>query len=92
MENSDSREAAAPTMKAIELYLRFYEDQIFRAWDNLTPMQYATILIAVAAIGWVLMKRGAEYTGMAGGAKKSVIVLIALVIGRLGYRFLTQYF
>lgn len=79
-------------MKAIELYLRFYEDQLFRLWDHLTPMQYATILIVVALLGWVLMKRGAEYTGMAGGAKKSVLVVIGLVLARLGFRFLTQYF
>jgi hypothetical protein len=79
-------------MNAIELYLRYYEDQLFRAWDNLTLMQYATILIAVALIGWVLMKRGADYNGMAGGAKKSVIIVIGLVIARLGFRFMTQYF
>jgi hypothetical protein len=79
-------------MKAIESYLRFYEDQLFRMWDNLTPMQYAGILIAVAVIGWVLMKRGAEYTGMAGGAKKSVLLMIGLVIARIGFRFMAQYF
>jgi hypothetical protein len=79
-------------MKAIETYLRFYEDLLFRLWDNMSPMQYGMILLAVGTLGWVLMKSGAGYTGTIGGAKKSVIVCVALVVGRLGYRFVTSYF
>lgn len=79
-------------MQAIEAYLRFYEDQLFRLWDNLTPMQYGLMLLTVGILGWVLMKSGAGYNGMAGGAKKSVLLCVALVVGRLGYRFVTQYF
>ena len=79
-------------MKAIETYLRFYEDLLFRLWDNMSPMQYGMMLLTVGILGWVLMKSGAGYTGTIGGAKKSVIVCVALVVGRLGYRFVTQYF
>jgi hypothetical protein len=37
-------------------YSRYYVKYATDAWNNMTPMQYGTILICVAVFGWVLMK------------------------------------
>lgn len=37
-------------------YLRFYRDYALDFWDNITPMQYGCLLIAVAVGGWLMMK------------------------------------
>jgi hypothetical protein len=37
-------------------YLAFYRQTLFRAWDNLTPMQYVSILITIAVVGYMSMK------------------------------------
>jgi hypothetical protein len=42
----------------ISRYYRFYTRYAADAWNNMTPMQYGTVLILVAAFGWILMKSG----------------------------------
>lgn len=37
-------------------YLAFYRQTLFRAWDNLTPMQYVSLLITIAVVGYLSMK------------------------------------
>jgi hypothetical protein len=37
-------------------YLVVYKKTAFRAWDHMTPQQYATILITVALIGFISMR------------------------------------
>lgn len=47
-------------MHHVHYYLSFYKSFLLRAWDNMTPLQYGCILIAVAVIGYLLMKSGAK--------------------------------
>lgn len=37
-------------------YLAFYRQSLFRAWDNLTPMQYVSLLITIAVVGYLSMR------------------------------------
>ncbi len=37
-------------------YSDFYQEFAADAWDNMTPMQYGTLLIGIGVFGWILMK------------------------------------
>ena len=37
-------------------YFAYYRQSLFRAWDNLTPMQYVSLLITVAVVGYLSMR------------------------------------
>lgn len=39
-------------------YLDFYCRYAADKWNNLTPMQYGSLLISVGVFGWILMKSG----------------------------------
>ncbi len=41
-------------------YVSIYQATAVRAWDHMTPQQYASILIMVGVIGWYAMKGGAK--------------------------------
>lgn len=43
-------------MQIVTDHLAFYENYLLNAWLNMTPMQYGYLLVAIAAIGWLLMK------------------------------------
>ena len=47
-------------MPNVHYYLSFYKNFFLRAWNNITPMQYGMLLVAVAVIGYLLMKSGAK--------------------------------
>lgn len=47
-------------MQNVNYYLGFYKNFFLHAWNNLTPMQYGMLLVAVAVIGYLLMKSGAK--------------------------------
>ena len=50
-------------MLTVNYYLTFYKNYFLHAWNNLTPMQYGFLLVAVAVIGYLLMKSGAKAAG-----------------------------
>lgn len=37
-------------------YMRFYYDYVTGSWDNMGPSGYASVLITIAVVGWLLMK------------------------------------
>ncbi len=37
-------------------YLEYYSQFLSNSWRNLSPMEYAGLLIFIAFFGWVLMK------------------------------------
>jgi hypothetical protein len=39
-------------------YFDFYCQYAADKWENLTPMQYGSLLISVGVFGWILMKSG----------------------------------
>jgi len=39
-------------------YLNFYQRYLLQKWDNLTPMQYGSMLITIGVVGWLMMKSG----------------------------------
>ena len=39
-------------------YLSVYQTTAVRAWNHLTPQQYASLLLSVAGIGWLAMRGG----------------------------------
>ncbi len=43
-------------MQTVNDYFYFYKRYFFEAWNNMTPMEYGFMLVAIAAIGWLLMK------------------------------------
>lgn len=43
-------------MQFVNDQFHFYKRYIFETWDNMSPMQYGFLLVAVAAIGWLCMK------------------------------------
>ena len=45
-------------MQSVYDYFDFYQRFLLGAWHNITPMQYGYLLVAVAVIGWTLMKGG----------------------------------
>lgn len=47
-------------MQQVNFYWSFYKNYFLHAWNNLTPMQYGLLLVAVAVIGYLLMKSGAK--------------------------------
>ncbi len=44
--------------EVVRSYLSIYQSSAAHAWSNLTPQQYATILILVAFVGWLSMRGG----------------------------------
>ena len=40
----------------VSRYVHFYQKFLTQKWDNLTPMQYGTMIIVIAVFGWVLMR------------------------------------
>ena len=40
----------------IDRYWNFYCQYASDAWENLTPMQYGSILIGIGVFGYILMK------------------------------------
>lgn len=45
-------------MQMVNDYLYYYHHHALRAWHNMTPTQYGSLLIAIAVTGWLLMKSG----------------------------------
>lgn len=43
-------------ISTVTYLLNWYQTQIGRAWDNMTPMQYLYLLIFIALCGYALMK------------------------------------
>jgi hypothetical protein len=43
-------------MQVILDHYYYYERFLNRTWDNMTPMQYGSLLVSIAAVGWILMK------------------------------------
>ena len=43
-------------MQTVNDYLYFYKGYVFETWNNMTPMEYGFMLVAIAAIGWLCMK------------------------------------
>ena len=43
---------------SIQQYIKAYQRYAVHFWENMTPMQYGCILIAVFVIGYLLMKSG----------------------------------
>jgi hypothetical protein len=43
-------------------YYAFYGSYFTGRWNNLSPMGYGMLLIAVAGFGWLLMKAGNKRT------------------------------
>ncbi|QDT96219.1 hypothetical protein [Gimesia aquarii] len=43
-------------------YSNFYINYLNKRWDNISPMEYGTVLIVIAFIGWLLMRNGARKT------------------------------
>ncbi|QDV52449.1 MULTISPECIES: hypothetical protein [Gimesia] len=39
-------------------YSTFYINYLNKRWDNISPMEYGLVLVAIAFIGWVLMRNG----------------------------------
>ncbi len=37
-------------------YMRFYQRYASDTWENLTPMQYGSLLIGIGVFGYLLMK------------------------------------
>jgi hypothetical protein len=43
-------------MQTVSDYFYFYRRFFFDTWNNMTPMEYGFMLVAIAAIGWLCMK------------------------------------
>jgi hypothetical protein len=39
-------------------YSTFYINYLNKRWDNISPMEYGIVLVAIAFIGWLLMRNG----------------------------------
>ena len=39
-------------------YSIFYANYLNKRWDNISPMEYGLVLVAIAVIGWLLMRNG----------------------------------
>ncbi|MEZ6058308.1 MAG: hypothetical protein R3C01_16535 [Planctomycetaceae bacterium] len=37
-------------------YMNFYQNYLAQKWDQMTPMQYGTVLISIGVVGWLLMR------------------------------------
>ncbi len=46
-------------MQTITYHLEFYRQFLISSWDNMSPMQYGSLLVAIAVAGWMLMRHGA---------------------------------
>lgn len=42
--------------RSVQSYLVVYQKSATYAWNNMTPQQYASILIFVAFGGWIMMR------------------------------------
>ena len=40
----------------IERHFDFYVKYAYDTWRHITPIQYASLLIAIATVGWIMMK------------------------------------
>ncbi|MGE5194486.1 MAG: hypothetical protein ACM3U2_18505 [Deltaproteobacteria bacterium] len=45
-------------MQSLTDHLHFYQRYFLEAWNNMSPMEYGFMLVAIAAIGWLCMKSG----------------------------------
>lgn len=43
-------------MERFHEYMRFYRRYASDAWDNMTPMQYGSLLIGIGVFGYLLMR------------------------------------
>jgi len=41
-------------------YYHFYTSYGARRWNNMSPMEYGTVLVMIAMMGWFLMKNAAR--------------------------------
>jgi len=46
-------------MQTISYHLKYYQSFLLESWDKMSPMQYGSLLVAIAVIGWLLMRHGA---------------------------------
>lgn len=37
-------------------YLGFYADYGRQRWDNMSPIEYGTLLIVIGVLGWLMMR------------------------------------
>jgi len=49
----------ATGMQTISYHLKYYQSFLLESWDKMSPMQYGSLLVAIAVIGWLLMRHGA---------------------------------
>lgn len=47
-------------MQWVQDHLYYYHHHALRAWHNMTPAQYGTLLIFIAVVGWLMMKSGSR--------------------------------
>ena len=41
-------------------YMHFYRKFMMDSWDNITPRQFGVMVVAIAVMGYVLMKAGSK--------------------------------
>jgi hypothetical protein len=49
--------------QAISHHLRVYGDLLAKEWREMTPMMYGSLLVLIAAVGFLLMKSGTKGPG-----------------------------
>jgi hypothetical protein len=46
--------------QAVKHQYKLYHDLIIQYWNQMTPMQYVTVLVSIGVVGWLLMKNSAK--------------------------------
>lgn len=47
-------------IKQFNYYMEFYKNLVVSSWDNITYWQYMGLSVAVLAVGYLWMSKGAE--------------------------------